>query len=203
MTLDQRLGGDRVVGEERRGDEQHRVTARGLPVPAEQLVGEEHQHAGTGDRDAGHLGARHPFQPVGAQDHQREHRAACEDQRTRECRRPVNAEGHQDDVQQMPGEPEFEQRPRVGARHARPVSPVARAQQQRRSHRHDQVAHEQKAARRQRVEDRLLHAEVGTPDEDQCQRGPQRQALSGRVLARAVSRRQDGDEGVGGRGHGR
>ena len=83
--------------------------------------------------------------------------------------------------------------------------PKRAQQQQRRGDRHDQVAHEQEAARRQRLEDRLLDAEVGAPDEDQDQRAPRApgatrspasaRAASAEVAAvtRRVRRGADGD----------
>jgi len=73
---------------------------------------------------------------------------------------------------------------------------VARAQQQRRGDRHHEVAHEQEAARRQGIEDRLLDAEVGTPDEDQRDRGPGGEAVLRFEGPLAGFGRQDGSEGI-------
>ena len=48
----------------------------------QQLVRQEHQHAGAGHRHAGHLRPRQPLVAGAAQQQQREHRSHREDQRT-------------------------------------------------------------------------------------------------------------------------
>jgi hypothetical protein len=60
----------------------------------------------------------------------------------------MDAVGDEADVEQVADQAEAQQREGVGAREARPARAEPEAEQQRRGDRHDQVAHEQEAARR-------------------------------------------------------
>ena len=94
----------------------------------------------------------------------------------------MNAVTHDAHMQAVSHKAQTRQGHHILARQGRQKLPQRNAHQNERTHRHDEIAGKQKPTGRERVQQVLLHTEVGAPDQNQNKGGAQRQSLRRRMF---------------------